>query len=378
MIAIRFRAETKGSFYRVLKRRVNDYFTQTAKNQMADRLILFKAVVFMTFLISSYTLILLNQLPSWTLIVLAFVFGLSSLMLAINIGHEAAHHTLFRSRIWNDAVLILTFAPLGLSGYLWKMRHTKSHHLFPNVNGCDSDIDENLILRLSPNHPWRRHFRYQHLYAPFVYMIVGVHSVLWQEFGYLFKRQLANMTDIRHPPHQYVIFAAVKTFHFGIALVLPMLVLPFPWWQIGLGYLAMTAVVSWAFVFLLGPSHYADVTAFPVVDSNGRFGHTWAEHGLLTSCDWSPHNRVAQFLSGGFNTHVCHHLFPNVSHAHYPRIAKLVEQTAMECGVRYNRLGTLAILRSHFRFLRELGRRPETIPMGCALNNSRMPLADLN
>lgn len=358
MTAVRFEPETGESFYRRLKRRVDAYFARTGKTRMADRTVLAKAAFLIALLVGSYTLVLLHPFPNWTLLPLGCTFGLAALLLVINVGHEAAHRTLFRSRFANDAALALAFAPIGLSGYLWKMRHTRSHHLLPNVNGCDSDIDENPFLRLSPNHPWRPHFRFQHLYAPLVYLIVGVHSVLWQEFGYLFKKQLANMTDIRHPPHQYVLFALTKAFHFGVALVIPILVLPVPWWQVVLGYLAMTAVVSLAFVFLLGPAHYADVTAFPEVGPDGRIGHTWAEHGLMTACDWSPHSRVARFLSGGFNTHVCHHLFPNVSHAHYRELARLVEQTAAECGVRYNRLGTAAIVRSHFRFLRELGRRP--------------------
>ena len=52
----------------------------------------------------------------------------------------------------------LSFSLLGVSAYLWRMRHTRSHHVFPNVNGCDVDIDENPFVRLSPNQPWRWYF----------------------------------------------------------------------------------------------------------------------------------------------------------------------------------------------------------------------------
>jgi len=359
MTAIRFERESPGSFYRVAKRRVDEHFLHSGKSRFADRSIFVKAVALLGVILGSYALVLLQICPNWMMLPLAFAFGLASLLFVINVGHEAAHRTLFQSKFWNDAVLALAFAPIGMSGYLWKMRHIHSHHLFPNLNGCDSDIDENPFLRLSPNHPWRPHFRFQHLYAPLVYLILGLHSLLWQEFGYLFKKQLANMTDIRHPPHQYLLFAMIKSFHFAAVLVVPMVVLPFPWWQVLLGYMAMTGVVSLAFVALLAPSHYSDVVEFPVVASDGAIGHPWSIHNLVTTCDWSPHNRMALSISGGFNTHASHHLFPKVSHAHYSAIARIVEETAVECGVRYNRKSMTGVLLSHFRFLRNMGRKPE-------------------
>ena len=215
-----------------------------------------------------------------------------------------------------------------MNAYLWQMRHTKSHHIFPNVNGCDIDIDENPFLRLSPNQPWRPYFRFQHLYAPLAYLAVALHTVLWQDFVYLFKRRLANLTDITHRPHRYAAFALGKAAYFGMVLALPMAALPLPWWQVLLGYLAMQGVASLVFVFLLVGTHFSDATDFPVVAADGSVGHGWATHNLVTACDWAPHSRLAHFLVGGVNAHASHHLFPNVSHAHYRAIARIIEDTA--------------------------------------------------
>lgn len=358
MDAIRFEHEADDGFYRVVKQQVNDYFRQTGKSRFADHTILLKAILFGGAIVGSYALILLHPLPLWTLLPLAFVFGVASLLMAINIGHDAAHHVLFRSRFWNDFVQAVSFSVLGVSAYLWQMRHNKSHHIFPNVNGCDIDIDENPFLRLSPNQPWQRHFRFQHLYAPFAYIFVALHTILWQDFVYLFKKQLANMKDITHPPHQYVIFALCKLFYLGAVIAAPMLVLPLSWWQVLLGYLAMQAVASLLFVFLLIGTHFSDATDYPTVDADGSVGRTWAMHNLATACDWSPHNRIAQFFLGGVNAHASHHLFPGVSHAHYRAIARIIKDTAAEFGIRYNKLTLLGIVRSHFRFLQAMGRPP--------------------
>ena len=94
------------------------------------------------------------------------------------------------------------------------------------------------------------------------------------------------------------------------------------------------------------------------MSTDGNVGHNWAIHNLLTACDWSPHNRVAHFFVGGVNAHASHHLFPRVSHAHYRAIAGIVEGTAAEFGVPYNKLTLPGIIRSHFRFLRKMGQCP--------------------
>lgn len=59
------------------------------------------------------------------------------------------------------------------------------------------------------------------------------------------------------------------------------------------------------------------------------------------------------------NAHASHHLFPGVSHAHYRAIARIIEDTAAEYGVPYNKLTLPGIVASHFRFLRTMGRCPD-------------------
>jgi linoleoyl-CoA desaturase len=79
----------------------------------------------------------------------------------------------------------------------------------------------------------------------------------------------------------------------------------------------------------------------------------------VTACDWSPHSPVAHFIVGGVNAHASHHLFPKVSHAHYRVIARIIEETASEYGVRYNKTNLWGIIRGHFRFLHAMGRKPQ-------------------
>jgi fatty acid desaturase len=91
-------------------------------------------------------LILSGRFGAGTMLVLANIYGIAALLAAINIGHDGAHAALARPRWINDVALYTTFMLIGADPYLWRMRHVRSHHVFPNVNGCDIDIDSNLFL----------------------------------------------------------------------------------------------------------------------------------------------------------------------------------------------------------------------------------------
>ena len=294
----------------------------------------------------------------WVLLPLAVLTAVSALLLALNVGHDASHQVLPGGPLVNRFIQRFCFLFTGIDGYLWEFRHLNSHHLYPNVNGSDTDIDENPFIRLSPNQPWRWHFQFQQFYAPVLYLFAVLQTTVWGDFVYLFKRQLANLDEIRQPPIVYVQFAVLKAAYFALALVVPMMVLEYPWWQILLGYLVASACGSLLFVFFLIGTHFSDLADFPVPDATGSVGRSWADHNMATACDWSPHSRVAHFLSGGVNAHASHHLFPNVCHTHYPAITRIIEDTATAHDYPYNKVSLFGMVRSHFRFLYQLGRRP--------------------
>ncbi len=351
---IRFHQGNHNAFYRTVRTRVRRYFEQSGKSRHADGTILLKGILYLGLAAASYISILAGGLGPLAMLALAIAFSIAALLLAVNVGHDAAHDAVVPDRWLNRAILTLSFTLLGADPTLWRLRHVKSHHTFPNVNGCDIDIDSNIFLRLSPNHPRRAHQRFQHLYAPFIFWLVDIHTVFIQDFHYLFKRRLANLVDIRHPASTYVTFFACKASYLAIVFIVPMLVLPIPRWQVLFGALVASFVGSCAFVYLLIGTHFAEETAFPEVDADGTIDHDWAYHAMVTSLDWSPYSRLAHFIAGGANAHAAHHLFPNVSHAHYIPITRIIAATAAEFGVPHNTTTLPRMIRSHFRFLKAM------------------------
>jgi fatty acid desaturase len=52
----------------------------------------------------------------------------------------------------------------------------------------------------------------------------------------------------------------------------------------------------------------------------GRIDNAWAVHQVETTVVFARRSRVVTWLVGGLNFQIEHHLFPRISHVHYPAI----------------------------------------------------------
>ncbi|MEM9868828.1 MAG: fatty acid desaturase, partial [Bacteroidota bacterium] len=106
-------------------------------------------------------------------------------------------------------------------------------------------------------------------------------------------------------------------------------------------------------------AHIVEDADTPLPDETGSMKNTWAIHQLFTTVNFGTRNRIMNWFTGGLNHQVEHHIFPNISHIHYTKIAKIVKQTAKEFNLPYHEYKTTrkAII-SHFKHLKELGKNP--------------------
>jgi len=167
----------------------------------------------------------------------------------------------------------------------------------------------------------------------------------------------------------------ILTFHFALALALPLMLSERSAGEIIACYLLMSALVSMAFVYVVIGTHIADEASFPAVNAEGRIGKSWAQHAVEASIDWIPNSSVAAFLLGGFNSHVTHHLFPTVSHAHYRALTPMVQAAARRHGLNCTVTTFPGVIRSHFRVLRALGRPPAAEQPAKPILGQAQPLA---
>ena len=156
---------------------------------------------------------------------------------------------------------------------------------------------------------------------------------------------------------QMAILATGKAVYFGLLLVMPLVFSDMPWWLVLAGFMVVNMVAGFIMAIVFQLAHVVEGADQPLPDEAGKMDNSWAVHQLQTTANFSPNNRFLTWYLGGLNYQIEHHLFPNISHIHYPAIARIVRETAAEFGHPYNAFPSMAMaVNSHLRTLRDFGR----------------------
>lgn len=341
---LRFAPEEKGGFYDTLRLRAEAYFSGSNLPKTGAWPTVAKATLVLTAYLWTYGQLLGGtHLLGWYALL-----GFLTVPLILNIGHEAVHNTLTTSPSANR-LLARVFNLAGADGDIWRHRHVQSHHVSPNIPGHDLDIAQNDLARIAPSARYLPAHRFQHWYMPGLYLIYTLNWLLFRDFKD-FKEIFGNAPD---RAQRLALLLGSKFFYLGYALALPLWLLPKQAGMVCLGFLIMQFVMSATTFLVLASAHVGEDAVFPLPDAEGRIQHGWAAHQLITTTDFAPENWIVTHLFGGFNHHVAHHLFPHISHIHYPALTQLVRATATEFGLPYNCFPSLrASVVSHFKLLK--------------------------
>ena len=93
-------------------------------------------------------------------------------------------------------------------------------------------------------------------------------------------------------------------------------------------------------------------------NKEGTVESDWAVHELRTTSDFARNNLLLNFYIGGLNFQIEHHLFSKISHVHYRKISKIVQQTCADFDITYTSYSNmLSALWTHVKFLWEMGKK---------------------
>ena len=124
-----------------------------------------KAILFPLLYISTYAASLLWGNNLTVLYTCYFLLGGFLLLNFLNLIHDAVHQTLF-DHSWINNMYMYFFDIMGANSYIWKLRHIRLHHNYPNVMGWDSDFEQSPMFRVFPHGNYSTMHKYQHFYLP--------------------------------------------------------------------------------------------------------------------------------------------------------------------------------------------------------------------
>ncbi|MEL6543470.1 MAG: acyl-CoA desaturase [Myxococcota bacterium] len=341
----------------MLKRRVRDFLAEQDDSAVRRYYVLKYIVIGAWFWASYVALVFYAQTLAQGLL-LSVSLGLSMAGIGFAIMHSANHGSLPFSKGVSRA-LGWTIDFLGASSYVWRFKHNVAHHTYTNIDGKDGDLEAGKVGRLSPLQDWRPIHRLQHIYLWPLYSLSAVNWILISDW-FSIKNSRNKFTDFPPPRGvERVLLWSGKIVAFSMWFFVPMAVRP---WGVAIAFAIFTMMVlgfTLAVVFQL--AHVVEDLEFSPLSE--KIERDWVEHQLVTTANFAPKSAVLGWYLGGLNYQVEHHLFAGVADVHYPKIAKIVQDTCEEFGMPYHSYPTFSgALASHAKMLYSLGRQPVSAP----------------
>jgi len=351
-------------FLHTLKKRVNAYFISNRKIKYASGKTYCKMFLMISLFVIPYLLLLFISISSLCALFFCLVMGIAMAGIGFCVSHPAAHDAVSKNKIINR-IFSLSFNLVGMSDYIWKIKHNVFHHTYTNVYEKDEALKEGDAMRLSYDAPHKYIHRYQHLYGVLVY---GFFTIFWAFFLDMEKLIRYNANGKRkkekHPLTEVILFWVTKVYYIFFAFLLPHYVAGFSWISIFIVFFVMHFTASLIITHVLQVEHLAEEITLVKTEINGVIKKSWAENQLEGTCNFKANNRIFNWYISACNYQIEHHLFPQISPEHYPALSKIIKKTASEFDLKYNLQPSFrTALVSHYKMLKNLGGKPENIPV---------------
>ncbi|MBC6399942.1 MAG: acyl-CoA desaturase [Ekhidna sp.] len=357
---LRFKNDLHEEFNKTLNSRVNEYLKNNKAGRYANLEMVIKTIFMFVLYLCPYFMFLFGIVQSvWLFYLMAFLMGLGKAGIGLSVMHDANHGAYSRKK-WINTLIGYSLNLLGGNATNWKIQHNVKHHTYTNVAGMDEDISpKGGILRFNPYSDVKKYHKWQYIYAWFLYGLMTMSWIIVKDItqfidytkeGWL-KKQTKSVT------RAWIWLILTKILYYSYILALPLLFTSLPWYHIVLGFVLMHYVAGFTLGIIFQPAHVMEENAFEDSQESDTIEENWAVHQLKTTCNFAQKNKVLSWYVGGLNYQIEHHLFPNVCHVHYRKIAKIVRETAEEFNIPYKSYPTFtSALISHGKMLYALGR----------------------
>jgi linoleoyl-CoA desaturase len=360
---IRF-PSARPEFFPAVTKRVNDYFKSQKLSRYSNREMVLKTIfMFSLFLVPYFLMISLSYSSYWIYLGFSALMGFGVAGIGLSIMHDANHGS-YSSKAWVNKLLGLSLNLVGGHSFNWIVQHNVLHHTYTNIHEADEDISPRGVLRMSPDSDWKKIHKYQHLYAWFLYGLLTFVWIIFKDFVRLIRYQKDGLVKKQKASlsAEWTILIATKLVYVTYSLIIPVLVTPFSFLQVFLGFFLMHYISGFILAIIFQPAHVIEGTEYPQPDLEGNMENSWAIHQMHTTTNFGHREKLFSWYVGGLNYQVEHHLFPNICHVHYRNIAPIVEKTALEFGVPYKSYDTfLGAIAAHARLLKTLGVEPQPV-----------------
>jgi linoleoyl-CoA desaturase len=339
MATITFQNQGTG-FMAALKQKTDAYFKANNTTPYGNSALVGKSIVIISMFVALYVwLVFFTPQSAALALLLCCLFGVSMALIGFNIMHDGSHDS-YSSNPKVNTIMAYSLNFLGGDAYFWKQKHVVNHHTYTNVEGLDDDLDAGAFFRF---HHGQKYFNQR----------ISKHS-----------------PKFKFTPLQRILFWSSKVVHLFLFIGLPFYYIAnntsYSYLQIFFGYFIACFLLGWILSVVFQMAHVVDHTEFvtPTYTNDKEvIENEWAIHQVKTTSDFATGSAFLTWALGGLNFQVEHHLFPRISHVHYPAINKIVKETCAEYGIPFLEHKTfLDAIKSHIKHLKFMGSAPVLEP----------------
>ncbi|MFF1635095.1 fatty acid desaturase family protein [Leifsonia sp. NPDC058248] len=293
---------------------------------------------------------------SWWQLFTAALFAFVFTQIAF-LGHDAAHRQIFRSGRWNDwTSLVVGNLFVGMSYGWWQHKHTR-HHANPNREGVDPDIDLPVVA-FTPSQATSKR-------PPLLRWMIGHQG--WFFFPILLLEGLSlHASSVRRVFSREPVQRRPVEIGFLMVRIVGYLTLVL--FVLSPGKAAVfLAIQLGLFGFYMGMSFAPNHKGMPLVAHDAKLDFLTRQVLMSRNIRGS---RVLDFMMGGLNYQIEHHLFPSMPRPHLRRAAPTIRAFCDEHGVHYTQTGLIASYVIVTNYINRVG-LGEKDPFACPLLEQR-------
>ncbi|WP_018656252.1 fatty acid desaturase family protein [Actinomadura flavalba] len=256
------------------------------------------------------------------------------------LGHDAGHRQIAATHRVNRLLgLLLGDLMLGMGHGWWNDKHNR-HHANPNHVGKDPDVGEGVLAWTREQAAGRRGvgrwiIRHQ---AALFFPLLLLEGLNLKVASVLYLRGRAR--------RERLLEGTLLALHTAGYLALVFTLLPVP------QGLALIAVHQGLFGLHLGASFAHNHKGMAMPGPGDRWDHLRRQ--VLTSRNVRP-GPVTDYLTGGLNYQIEHHLFPSVPRPSLARLRPLVREHCASVGLPYTETGALTSYRQALAHMKDAG-----------------------
>jgi len=213
----------KTDLHGVLRQRVNDYFNLSDISKYGGKTIVIKSLVLLALLFIPYVILLTYNHSAPSMLLLTATMGLAIAGLGMGVMHDCIHGSFSSSpklnKWWGTIIYVLI---TGGNPICWRLQHNVLHHRFTNIHDVDEDLNPYGFMRFCPHDKQKSIFRFQHLYAIFLYALTTLIWVLHKEFAQLKRYFSMGLIKSKSQYRKELIFLIIsKAIYFKMSSLTP-------------------------------------------------------------------------------------------------------------------------------------------------------------